>query len=99
MRGRQARRIDLGVHRYLSRVHELIGLWLPGRRWPDRQRPLYGLPRLPANQLSPAMTNDSMNHRSLILVTRNWSGGVDEVGGALFEVRHHGLNLIRATNQ
>ena len=65
MRGRQARRIDLGVHRYLSRVHELIGLWLPGRRWPDRQRPLYGLPRLPANQLSPAMTNDSMHHRSL----------------------------------
>jgi hypothetical protein len=65
MRGRQARRIDLGVHRYLSRVHELIGLWLPGRRWPDRQRPLYDLPRLPANQLSPAMTNDSMHHRSL----------------------------------
>ena len=57
MRGRQARRIDLRVHRHLSRFHELNGLWLPGRRWPDRQTPLYGLPRLPANQLSPLVSH------------------------------------------
>ena len=95
MRGRQARRIDLGVHRCLSRVHELIGLWLPGQRWPDRQITLYGLQAVRANQLRPSQMCHIWQNR---LFNRE-SGGVNEVGVALFEIRHHCLNLIGATNQ